>query len=85
MRAYQRPDGSYDVYDVEPQVLTAAEYAKLKRKKELAATKERLLAELAQVDVELKELDSTTVETAAATAYAPVAPAITAEPAKRKW
>ena len=82
MRAYQRPDGSYDVYDVEPKVMSAADYAKLKRVQELNATKESHLAAIAAIDAELKELNGVTVE---ATAPVSTTAGNVAEPFKRKW
>ena len=83
MRAYQRPDGNYDVYEVEPKVVTAAEYAVMKRRKELNASKESHLAAIAAIDQELATLSAPIGPTnAPAVATAPAAPA---EPLKRKW
>lgn len=80
MRAYQRADGSYDVYDVEPQVMTAAEYAKVKRRKELTASKESHLAAIAAIDQELKELSAPTAGSTVDTTTT-----VAAGDFKRKW
>ena len=83
MHAYQRPDGSYDVYDVEPKVVTAAEYAVIKKLKELNASKESHLAAIAAIDAEVAKLTASASNGSASTVEVAVAPSN--ENFKRKW
>ena len=88
--AYLRADGQYDLYDVEPKTITAAEYATMKKREELMARQEQLLvsrnkidAELATVTNQIKALTNPSAEPSeAVTAVTNT----TAEPsARRKW
>ena len=95
MYAYLRKDGLYDVYSVEPKVITAEEYAKLQRVKELEARKTQLLtikanadAELSKVTDELEALTKTSAESAEPATLATTTvnePAAAEAPARRKW
>ena len=87
--AYLREDGCYDLYNVEPTTVTAAEYADMQKRKELEARKEQLIAERAVLDATLTavitQLNELTPSTAQPTAEA-LTVADTAEPTpKRKW
>ena len=55
--AYLRADGRYDMYDVEPKIVTAAEYAAMKKREELRAQKERLMIARNEIDAQLAEVD----------------------------
>lgn len=91
--AYLRPDGRYDLYDVEPVIVTAAEYATLKKVEELKARQEQLRisrdkidAELATVATELAALENVPTESTEPTSAAAMATSTAAETSgKRKW
>ena len=88
--AYLRADGRYDLYDVEPVTVTAADYAALKKAEELEARQEQLHAERAKIDAELADvttqlaaLRKTTVESTDALTAAPSSN--TDDGKRRKW
>lgn len=83
MHAYQRPDGSYDLYEVEPKIVSAAEYAMIKRRKELNASKESHLAAIAAIDQELATLSVSAGPTNAGTTG--TVATVGNETFKRKW
>lgn len=56
MYAYLRKDGRYDTFDVEPKIITADEYMKLQKLKELEARKEQLLTARTNVDAEIAKV-----------------------------
>ena len=55
--AYLRTDGRYDTYDVEPKIISAAEYANLKKCEELHARREQALVSRTKLDLEIADLD----------------------------
>jgi hypothetical protein len=63
MRAYLRTDGMYDTYEVEPVVMSSAEYEEYIRIENLKTRKTELEAELAQVNAELGVATSQTTTT----------------------
>ena len=56
MRAYKRADGNYDVYNVEPQIITAEEFAKIQEHEKLTKRKKELMAELEAINTKLGEV-----------------------------
>ena len=89
--AYLREDGRYDLFDVEPKTVTAAEYADMKKREELEARKEQLLVERAAIDAELAKVASqlSGLSTTAAEPAAELVTGSTNQPveltARRKW
>lgn len=90
--AYLRADGRYDLYDVEPKTVTAAEYASLKKREELQARYEQLLisrskvdAEIASVKNQLAALDKPSAESTEAASAAPASNTPTESSGKRRW
>ena len=85
--AYLREDGRYDLYDVEPKTVTAAEYAQLKQCEELEARKAQLLVQRAAIDAELAEVMNKLkgLGTHAAEPTAASTPVNTTSDGKRKW
>lgn len=71
MRAYKNADGTYDVYNVEPTVITAEEYAIIEHGEELKARKEALLKELAEIERELVPVNATVASPTAVTESSP--------------
>ena len=61
MRAYLRTDGMYDTYEVEPKVMTAAEYDRYVRTEKLKSEKAELETRLNKVNEELATLESPVV------------------------
>lgn len=89
MRAYLREDGRYDLYDVEPQIISAEEFEAMKRRQELEARKQALLEELSAVDNEIANMASAPevkAEPATASATTEAAPApVAMTPIKKRW
>lgn len=56
MRAYKRADGNYDIYNVEPQIITAEEFAKIQERERLTKRKKELMAELESINAKLGEV-----------------------------
>ena len=56
MRAYKRADGNYDIYNVEPQIITAEEFAKIQERERLTKRKKELMAELEAINAKLEEV-----------------------------
>ena len=89
--AYLRTDGRYDVYDVEPKIVTAAEYAKIKKRESLTAQREQLMASRSEIDAKIADtnkqlaaLDAAPTESVGVTSStANITNADT--PAKRRW
>ena len=90
---YLREDGRYDTYDVEPKIITAAEYATLKRREELQAHEEQLLisrakldAEIASVKQQIAALSAAPIESAEpSTSVVSTISTAADSTAKRKW
>lgn len=62
--AYLREDGRYDTYDVEPTVITAEEYAVIKKREELQAREAQLLVQRASIDAEIADVRNKLASTA---------------------
>lgn len=82
MHAYLRTDGMYDTFDVEPKVMSAAEYEKHVKTENLKARKFELQTEMAKIDSELKALE--TEESTATPVPATTTEVTTIEPSARK-
>lgn len=89
---YLREDGRYDAYDVEPKIITAAEYATLKRREELQAHEEQLLisrakldAEIASVKQQIAALPSVSAESAETKCAATDATSPAESGTKKRW
>lgn len=97
MHAYLRKDGHYDLYDTEPKVITAEEYANLQKLKELEKRKEQLLAirnsadsDLAKITEEIAALKNrnsvgSTESSAAPQTTATKESSFVDAPMRRKW
>ena len=58
-RAYLRPDGNYDVFTQEPEIVTPEQWQKEQRREALLKKRAELQAAIEAVDKELREEEST--------------------------
>ena len=57
MRVYKNSNGTYDMYEIEPVIISEEEYNKICKQKELADRKLALENELAMIAKELQNLE----------------------------